>query len=130
MTEQQQIPLAQAEIPRSVVEELQRSVVAKICRTRLGGRAHDGYNSYNPHELEDAAEAAVTAVVAAGWRPPTAESDGRAVPQDAAVKLLEYALHLRMYGECAPGGDETWLEWDARAEAFLRSLTDVTEETE
>ena len=37
-----------------------------------------------------------------------------------AVELLEYALHLRMHGERAPGGIETWREFDQRCEAFLR----------
>lgn len=34
--------------------------------------------------------------------------------------LVEYALHLRMYGENAPGGDETWATWDRAAERWLR----------
>lgn len=38
------------------------------------------------------------------------------------LKLLEEALFLRMYGERAPGGNETWHDWDLRAETFLRSL--------
>lgn len=42
---------------------------------------------------------------------------------DAAVKLLEEALHLRMNGERAPGGTETWADWDRAVETFLRSLT-------
>jgi hypothetical protein len=37
-----------------------------------------------------------------------------------AIRLLEYALHLRMYGENAPGGTETWAEWDRMTEGFLR----------
>lgn len=41
---------------------------------------------------------------------------------DRAVTLLRYALHLRMYGENAPGGNETWAEFDRRAEALLRTL--------
>lgn len=40
---------------------------------------------------------------------------------DQAVTLLRYALHLRMSGEKAPGGNETWAEFDQRAEAFLRA---------
>ena len=40
----------------------------------------------------------------------------------AARALLEEALRLRMYGERAPGGDETWREWDRRTEEYLRSL--------
>jgi hypothetical protein len=38
-----------------------------------------------------------------------------------AIRLLESALHLRMHGERAPGGTETWDRWDRDAEAFLRS---------
>lgn len=38
-----------------------------------------------------------------------------------AVELLEEALHLRMNGERAPGGNESWDEWDCKAEAFLRT---------
>jgi hypothetical protein len=37
-----------------------------------------------------------------------------------ARQLLEEALHLRMHGERAPGGNETWAEWDRKAEAYLR----------
>ncbi|AHH20793.1 hypothetical protein NONO_c60170 [Nocardia nova SH22a] len=42
-----------------------------------------------------------------------------------AVKILEYALHLRMYGERAPGGNETWQEFDRRCETFIRSLQEA-----
>jgi hypothetical protein len=38
------------------------------------------------------------------------------------LELLEEALFLRMNGERAPGGNETWRDWDGRAESFLRSL--------
>jgi hypothetical protein len=41
---------------------------------------------------------------------------------EEAVKLLEYGLHLRMNGENAPGGSETWNEWDTRTEEFLRRI--------
>lgn len=37
-----------------------------------------------------------------------------------AVTLLEYALHLCMHGENAPGGNETWSQWGRNAELFLR----------
>jgi hypothetical protein len=40
----------------------------------------------------------------------------------SAIGLIREALHLRMYGENAPGGNETWAEWDRKAEAFLREL--------
>ena len=41
-----------------------------------------------------------------------------------AITLLEAALHLRMNGERAPGGEETWAGWTREAEAFLRSRLD------
>ena len=40
---------------------------------------------------------------------------------DTLTKIVEYALHLRMYGERAPGGNETWSEWDSMAEGALRA---------
>jgi hypothetical protein len=40
--------------------------------------------------------------------------------RDEAVGLLEEALHLRMNGERAPGGNETWRDWDLRAEQFMQ----------
>jgi hypothetical protein len=47
-------------------------------------------------------------------------------PQDGddgeGRRLLEYALHLRMNGERAPGGNETWAEFDRRCEAYLRHM--------
>jgi hypothetical protein len=53
--------------------------------------------------------------------PGRAECLGRAY-KSPAVRLLEEALHLRMNGERAPGGNETWRDWDLRAETFLRGL--------
>lgn len=38
-----------------------------------------------------------------------------------ATRLLEYALHLRMHGENAPGGTETWAQFDRDCEHFLRT---------
>jgi hypothetical protein len=46
----------------------------------------------------------------------------RSAPKPPAIRLLEEALHLRMNGERAPGGNETWHAWDLEAETFLRSL--------
>lgn len=40
----------------------------------------------------------------------------------SAVKLISYALHLRQFGENAPGGDETWAEFDMQAEKYLRKM--------
>lgn len=45
-----------------------------------------------------------------------------AAPKPPEIALLEEALHLRMNGEYAPGGNENWHDWDLRAEVFLRGL--------
>lgn len=42
--------------------------------------------------------------------------------ESEAVRLLKYAFHLRQHGERAPGGNETWAQFDRDAEAYLRSL--------
>jgi hypothetical protein len=42
---------------------------------------------------------------------------------DPARALVEEALHLRQNGERAPGGSETWRDWERRAESFLRGET-------
>jgi hypothetical protein len=47
-----------------------------------------------------------------------------------AVTLLEYAMHLRQHGERAPGGNETWREFDMRTEAFLRRTMGLDEEAQ
>lgn len=47
-----------------------------------------------------------------------------------AAGILEYALHLRMHGENAPGGDETWDCFDRMAEEFLRARMSAGEMAE
>jgi hypothetical protein len=37
-------------------------------------------------------------------------------------RLLELVHHLRQYGECAPGGHETWAQLDVELEHHLRGL--------
>lgn len=37
------------------------------------------------------------------------------------VRLLEEALHLCQHGERAPGGDETWRNWQRKTELYLRA---------
>lgn len=37
-----------------------------------------------------------------------------------AINLLREALHIRMNGEHAPGGNENWADWDQKTEQFLR----------
>jgi hypothetical protein len=68
-----------------------------------------------------------------GWKCPGLAPDGSDCgymePDDNAVRLLEEALHLRMNGERAPGGNETWREWDRKAEEYLRDVT-ATQESE
>jgi hypothetical protein len=46
--------------------------------------------------------------------------------RDEMLGLLAYALHLRQHGERAPGGDETWAEFDRRCEAFLRQVGGIS----
>ena len=59
-----------------------------------------------------------------GRRAKAAEADLRALREerDSLKEAVEYALHLRMYGERAPGGDETWGKWESMAESRLRAL--------
>lgn len=52
------------------------------------------------------------------------ERDAIGVKLVEAIRLLEYALHLRQHGERAPGGTETWAEFDQCAETFLRQRQD------
>lgn len=40
--------------------------------------------------------------------------------RDALERFVVEAMHLAQYGERAPGGNETWAEWFARAENYLR----------
>lgn len=49
---------------------------------------------------------------------PTRKTD----QSDEARRLLSLALHLRMYGECASGGHETWAQFDTDLEHHLRDL--------
>jgi hypothetical protein len=41
--------------------------------------------------------------------------------ETTALHLLEEALHLHVNGERAPGGGETWSQWERRVEEFLRT---------
>jgi hypothetical protein len=56
----------------------------------------------------------------------TAKDCGRVMADDlaTAIRLLEAALHLRVNGERAPGGNETWRDWHREAERFLRDRGD------
>lgn len=48
-------------------------------------------------------------------------NDMESTPAKGLV-LLEYAMHLRMYGEKAPGGNENWRDWDFITEEYLRAM--------
>lgn len=62
---------------------------------------------------------AVAAEMAGPWR--TAQAiDSEVIVE--ATRLLNYALHLRMHGERAPGGNETWAQFDRECEHFLRAI--------
>ena len=50
--------------------------------------------------------------------------------RDALKAVAEYALHLRMYGERAPGGDETWSKWESMVERVLRAADTAPESGE
>jgi hypothetical protein len=39
-----------------------------------------------------------------------------------ATQIIQYARHLRQYGENGPGETASWREFDARSERFIRSL--------
>jgi septal ring factor EnvC (AmiA/AmiB activator) len=54
------------------------------------------------------------------WRAAVGQSTSAQLRE--ATRLLEYALHLRMHGERAPGGNETWRQFDQDAEHFLRGM--------
>ena len=41
---------------------------------------------------------------------------------EEAIRLLEYALVIRQYGERPPGGDENWQQFDRDTERFLRRV--------
>jgi hypothetical protein len=43
---------------------------------------------------------------------------------ETALFLLREALHIRQFGERAPGGNENWRDWEQNTEAYLRSLAD------
>lgn len=52
-----------------------------------------------------------------------ADLEAAEAERDQAKTLLEYAIHLRQHGERAPGGNETWAEFDQRTDHFLRGLS-------
>lgn len=51
-----------------------------------------------------------------------AQRDNAQAALDRANRLLRYVLHLRMCGENAPGGNETWQQADRDIERHLRAI--------
>lgn len=85
------------------------------CRKALEALAQRGLVSYERGFTPRTLQARMTEKgreewLDAGYMPP-------------AIRLLDEALFLCMYGECAPGGSETWSAWVRRAEVFLRRGT-------
>lgn len=72
---------------------------------------------------EPVACAAVAAVIRRARETGTTAREAR-MADGEAIRLLEEALHLRANGERAPGGNETWRDWDRKAERFLRARLD------
>ena len=44
-----------------------------------------------------------------------------------AVAVVQYAHHLRVHGERAPGGNETWEQFDRASEECLRAMLSLGE---
>ena len=87
----------------------------------LDRRAHAGLNHHDP-------------TFGIWWNGCTLEDHGhtdpdseglRARDRSPAIRLLEAALHLRMNGERAPGGNETWAQLWRDVEEFLRKRLDA-----
>lgn len=84
-----------------------------------------------PRQHKDGAKHALDEYTdGSGWACPGLAPDGSACGYEepgesflAAIQLLEEALHLRRNGERAPGGTETWRDWERRAGEFLRDVT-------
>lgn len=51
----------------------------------------------------------------------TAMTDQEREELDRLRALVQEAMTIRMYGEWAPGGNENWADWDAKAETELRN---------
>jgi hypothetical protein len=83
------------------------------CKQALEALAGQGLLTYERDSVARTLRARLThegrhALLTSGYKAPLA-------------KLAEDALFLRQNGERAPGGHETWGEWEARAEQVLRS---------
>ena len=122
-------------VPEDIREEIRKQVFAELAAI-LNDRAdtyeqqqeveHRGYPC-QIHELRMMANALRTWAEGVGSSPMQALRETKAAAREdrrALKKLAEYALHLRMYGEHAPGGNETWQRWDSMAENTLRNLKD------
>lgn len=71
-----------------------------------------------PHSFVAAVRPAAGAAIAG---PDSPDPPGVEEERARLRAVLEEALHLRMCGERAPGGSETWRDWDRKAEQVLRA---------
>lgn len=90
----------------------QAVVAPRVDAVSRSGLDHTGHG----HEATDRAIAVCEGATAflGGW------ADHQAKVASEAVRLVALALHIRQYGERAPGGDETWAQFDRDADALLR----------
>ena len=108
-------PVGQLRCRRCLIWETEMSRASRCGGARGAGPMWDEWRA-SPHPLALDGITSGT-IINADLMTPTASGT-----LDSAVRLLEYALHLRQHGERAPSGTETWAEFDRRAEAFLRAV--------
>lgn len=90
----------------------QVAAAPRVDAVSRSGLDHTGHG----HEATDRAIAVCEGATAflGGW------ADHQAKVASEAVRLVALAVHIRQYGQRAPGGDETWAQFDRDADALLR----------
>jgi len=82
----------------------------------------EGWSYADIMRQRDEARAEVEERLAADLLVQQRATDEAETALDRANRLLRYVLHLRMYGENAPGGNETWQQFDRDCDEYLRSV--------
>ena len=117
-------------VPRDVIDAEGRKVItmARELAALSGPAALAAHTGSDPGDVLGAYAAALgeaktllRALAAITERLAGDEQAHLAAESATAVTLLGDAMHLRVNGERAPGGNETWPDWDRKAEAFLRA---------